>query len=68
MDDQSRFNRIERAIFSGQYKFVSSTTGKRDLYKAKESKAMELETKLSQWLVDTKEESGTATKLDKDAR
>jgi arylsulfatase A-like enzyme len=28
----SRFHRVERAIFSGSYKFISSTKGKKELY------------------------------------
>ncbi len=75
-----RFHRIERAILSGPYKLINSTTGKnelydlskdpnekRNLYGVNDSKSMELEAKLNQWLKDTKEKSGTTTKLDKDA-
>ena len=75
-----RFNSTKRAIFSEQYKFISPTTGKRELYDLSKdpnekknlydvngSKSMELEAKLNQWLKITKEEPGTATKLDKDA-
>jgi arylsulfatase A-like enzyme len=32
IDLQTRFHRIERAIFSGPYKFISSTAGKKELY------------------------------------
>jgi arylsulfatase A-like enzyme len=75
-----RFNSTKRAIFSEEYKFISSTTGKRELYDLSKdpnekknlydvngSKSMELEAKLNQWLKITKEEPSTATKLDKDA-
>ena len=77
---KSRLDRKERAIFLGQYKFISSTAGKKELYDLSKdpnemnniydvngSKSTELEAKLNQWLIDTKEESGTAAKLDKDA-
>lgn len=76
-----RFNRIERAVFSWPYKFISSTAGKRELfelmkdpnekknlYDANDNISMQLEAELNQWLKDNKEESGSAVKLDKDAR
>lgn len=80
IDWHKRFDRIERAIYSGSHKFISSTTGKRELYdlskdpnekvnlySADHPVSRELESQLNQWLKDTEEESGTAAKLDKDA-
>ena len=75
-----RFRRVERAIFSGQFKFIGSTAGKRELYdlsKDPEEKenlyemdkgaSRELEARLNQWLREVKEESGSAQALDKGA-
>jgi arylsulfatase A-like enzyme len=79
-DKSPRFNREERAVFSGQYKFISSTAGKRELYnlqidpKEKTNlhgpnvrKSKDLEVILRLWLNETEEHSGSATKLDKEA-
>jgi arylsulfatase A-like enzyme len=73
-----RFRRIERAIFSGQVKFIRSTGGKRELYDLskdpKEKRNLynssggaykELEARLNEWLKETKEEFGSTPKLDK---
>ena len=77
-----RFNRVERAIFSGQYKFISSTKGKRELYniskdpnetenlyKEDDSTSKEIETRLETWLKTTvaEIESSAKVKLDKEA-
>ena len=77
-----RFHRIERAIFSGQYKFISSTAGKRELYnlskdpnemenlyKEDDSTSREIETRLETWLKTTVAaiESSAKVKLDKEA-
>ena len=75
-----RFNRVERAIFSWPYKFISSTAGKRELYdlskdpdeeenlyKKDDGVSKELELKLDQWLKVVKEETGSPAKLDKGA-
>lgn len=80
IDLHSRFNRIERAIFSGPYKFISSTAGKRELYslskdpKEKENLyrendevSKEYESRLDQWLRLVKAETGPPAKLDKEA-
>lgn len=80
IDWHPRFDRVERAIFSGSYKFISSTDGKKELYdlekdpnekknlyNANDNKSIALETKLVQWLKDVKEESGSAAKLSKEA-
>jgi arylsulfatase A-like enzyme len=77
----TRFNRIERAIFSGPYKFISTTAGKKELYNLLEdpneennlynmedSIAIELESKLNKWIKETAVESeSTKTVLGKDA-
>ena len=80
VDYHPRFDRIERAIFSGPYKFISSTSGKRELYNLSEdadekenlydadndvSKA--LEAQLNQWLNSVEAESSLPAKLDRDA-
>ncbi len=79
--NQQRFDRIEWAIFSGQYKFVSSTIGKRelydlskdpnekkDLYKVNDGVSRELEKKLNQWFKTVPSaESTLPTKIKKDA-
>jgi arylsulfatase A-like enzyme len=75
-----RFRRVERAIFSGQFKFIGSAAGKRELYdlsKDPEEKdnlyemdkgaSRELEARLNQWLREVNEESGSAQALDKGA-
>jgi len=75
-----RFRRVERAIFSGQFKFISSTAGKRELYdlsKDPDEKenlyngnggiSKELEVTLNRWLSEVREESGSPVKLDKEA-
>ncbi len=62
----SRFDRVERAIFSGPYKFISSTAGKKELYnllqdssekdilnKTENKITMDLEAKLNRWLETT---------------
>ncbi len=74
-----RFHRIERAIFSGTLKFISSTSGKRELYdlpndpnekmnlyKPDDGKSIELETRLNEWLKTVPAESDSAAKLDKE--
>jgi arylsulfatase A-like enzyme len=78
VDWHPRFRRIERAIFSGRFKFINSTAGKRELYDlskdldekenlygAAEGTSRELEAKLNRWLRETKEESGSTRQLDK---
>jgi arylsulfatase A-like enzyme len=78
IDWHMRFKRIERAIFSGSIKFVSSTAGKREVYdlaKDPDEKenlydgnggiSKELEMKLNGWLKDVKEESGSTIQLGK---
>jgi arylsulfatase A-like enzyme len=75
----SRFNRFERAIFSGNYKLISSTDGKRELYdlskdpdekgnfyETNDGISKELEAKLNQWLKEVKEESASPAKLRKE--
>ncbi|MFX0194687.1 MAG: sulfatase-like hydrolase/transferase [Candidatus Hodarchaeota archaeon] len=72
------FDRIERAIFSGTFKYINSTKGKRELYnlskdpseknnlyKSDNVVAKELEMRLEQWLHTTVAEYGSSTKLDK---
>ncbi len=62
----SRFDRVERTIFSGPYKFISSTAGKKELYnllqdssekdilnKSENKITMDLEAKLNRWLETT---------------
>jgi len=73
-----RFRRVERAIFSGQFKFISSTAGKRELYDLSKDPnekenlyngnggiSKELEVTLNRWLSEIREESGSPVKLDK---
>ena len=75
-----KFSRVARALFSGQYKFISSTVGKRELYnlgsdpderenlyKSDERISMELEERLNNWLITVKAESSSPAKLDKSA-
>ena len=76
-----RFNRVERAIFSDPYKFISSTAGKRELYNlSKDPNEMEnlykdddtskgIEARLETWLKTTvaETESPAKVKLDKEA-
>ena len=70
--------RIERAIFSGQFKFIGSTADKRELYRFVErpgserdsyqidnGASRELEARLNQWLKKINEESGRPSQLDK---
>ncbi len=72
----SRFDRIERAIYSGSFKYINSTTGKRELYnilKDPEEKkniynsdssiSEDLENRLSQWLNMNTYKAGSTTKL-----
>jgi arylsulfatase A-like enzyme len=75
-----RFDRIERAIFSGSLKLIKSTTGKYELYdlsadphekanhyKPDDPLSKELETKLDQWIQEIGESSTSTGKLDKEA-
>jgi arylsulfatase A-like enzyme len=61
----SRFDRVERAIFSGPYKFIGSTSGKRELYdpardpkeendlsSVAEETTGALESKLDRWIAE----------------
>lgn len=77
----SRFDRIERAIFSWPFKFITSTAGKKELYNLSDDKnekkniyyamdsiSKKLESQLRAWVDNTKEESGSPVLLDKDAR
>lgn len=75
------FNFVERALFSGVYKFISSTAGKRELYDLSkdpdekknlysidDAKSRELEEKMNQWLkTTTKDEYDVPPKLNKGA-
>ena len=76
-----RFRRIERAIFSGPLKFISSTKGKRELYdlskdpsekenlyNADSRPAKEFDARLSQWLASVNNKPvGSAGELDRNA-
>ncbi len=72
----SRFDRIERAIYSGSLKYISSTTGKRELYdllkdpKEREniynsdsSISKDFENRLNQWLEMNVYKAGSTTEL-----
>jgi hypothetical protein len=72
-----RFNRFERAIFSGPYKFISSTAGKKELYDLSKDPneeenlyspddhiCEELETKLTLWLENTSKMLSSPDQLD----
>jgi hypothetical protein len=72
-----RFQRVERAIFAGQHKLISSTAGtqelyelsqdpneKNNLYSPKAHICKELETKLTLWLEKTGEMSSSPGQLD----
>jgi arylsulfatase A-like enzyme len=74
-----RFKRIERAIFSGRLKFISSTNGKRELYdlsidpnekinlyKAGHEIVQELVTRLSQWLDEEPEVQSKSSSVEID--
>jgi arylsulfatase A-like enzyme len=75
-----RFNRIERAIRSGRWKFIQSTAGKRELYDMEadpfekrnlyavaKNKAAELEQILTKWIARLKPQSRIPAQLDKEA-
>jgi arylsulfatase A-like enzyme len=74
-----RFNKTSRAVYSGTFKYISSTSGERELYDLSQDPnetnnlcnenddlALELETMLENWLASVKDEykSTTTTKLD----
>jgi arylsulfatase A-like enzyme len=72
-----RFHRLEKAIFWGPFKLISSTSGKRELYDlsndANEKKNLyrpddglsnELEAKLNPWFEDIKDEPASRVDLD----
>jgi arylsulfatase A-like enzyme len=73
-----RFDRFERALFSWPFKFISSTTGKKELYDLSKdpnetanlydsnvAEAQNLEMLLEQWLNTMMLESDSPAKLDK---
>jgi arylsulfatase len=75
-----RFQRIERAVLSRNYKFISSTAGKRELFDlsrdpGEEDNLYGVNTSLSRyfdkslktWLEEIKEETHTSNKLGKEA-
>jgi len=75
-----RFDRVQRAVFSGRFKFIKSTNGTKELYdlhedpdeknnlfKPDDKTSRELEARLNQWLEEVKEESGSIIKLEKEA-
>jgi arylsulfatase A-like enzyme len=77
-----RFNKISRAIYSGTFKYINSTSGDRELYDLSQDPnetnnlcnvnnvlLAEFEATLMDWLVSVKEEheSTTKIKLDPDA-
>lgn len=70
IETHRRFYRIERAVFSGTMKFISSTSGKRELYdlsidpeekrniyRKDAAVAVDLEARLNQWLATVADES-----------
>ncbi|MDY7038859.1 MAG: sulfatase-like hydrolase/transferase, partial [Thermodesulfobacteriota bacterium] len=74
-----RFQREERAIFSKQFKFINSTSGKRELYDLSDdpgekvnlykpdlAAANELGTELSRWLTQESEVASEPINLEKD--
>ncbi|MBI3666424.1 MAG: sulfatase [Acidobacteria bacterium] len=74
-----RFNRVERALVAGYWKFVHSTAGKRELYdlskdpdetrnlySAGDGVSRELEARLDQWLDTVHAESGGPSNLNKE--
>ena len=79
LDWHERFDRIERAIFSGSFKLISSTAGKREFYNLSDDSyekinlyddnalSKSLEEQLNRWLDTVKAESFTPAKLDKSA-
>jgi len=80
LDWNPRFDRIERAIFNRNFKFIESTKGKKELYDLsldqdekqnlysdENSIAAELEVKLKDWLDEVMVESETSEELSKDA-
>jgi arylsulfatase A-like enzyme len=75
-----RFNKISRAIYSGTFKYISSTSGERELYDLSQDAnetnnlsnenddlALELETMLENWLASVKDEYKSTTKTKMDA-
>jgi arylsulfatase A-like enzyme len=79
LDWHERFDRIERAIFSGSFKLICSTAGKREFYNLSEDSyekinlyndnalSKPLEKQLNQWLDTVNTESSSPAKLDKSA-
>jgi arylsulfatase A-like enzyme len=76
----SRFNRVERAVRSGQWKFIQSTAGKRELFDmqadpfemknlhaVKKSTAAEMERTLTKWIARLKPQSRIPARLDREA-
>jgi arylsulfatase A-like enzyme len=77
LDLHVRPPRVERAIFSGPYKFISSTAGKKELYdlsrdpsekenlyRPDDTVSGELELRLSQWLHSVAGQSSSSGKAD----
>ncbi len=75
LNNHKRFHRYERAIISDSFKFISSTTGKkelynftedpnekRNLYNPKESISRELDRRLAEWVKTVKEKPGLPSK------
>jgi arylsulfatase A-like enzyme len=75
----SRLDRVERAIFSGHMKFISSTAGKRELYNLAEDpeemenlyredgESIELERRLNEWLETTEAMTDPIPALDNES-
>ncbi|MDY7038032.1 MAG: sulfatase, partial [Thermodesulfobacteriota bacterium] len=75
IDFHPRFDRVERAIFLGKYKFISSTAGKKELYsltkdpsekkniyQSDDVLSLELERRLARWLETTVAETDLSAK------
>jgi arylsulfatase A-like enzyme len=75
-----RFERLDRAVRSGQWKLMVSTTGEKrlynldsdpletnNLYSPKDKTSAELEASLNQWLAQAPRRSRTPAKLDREA-
>jgi arylsulfatase A-like enzyme len=74
-----RFRRVERAIFLGTFKLISSTNGKRELYdlskdpheqhnlyRADDPVSQQLEAKLDEWVKSVRPRRGQPAKLDRE--
>jgi arylsulfatase A-like enzyme len=78
-ENHTRFQRVERALFSGSWKFIWSTAGKRELYDLKADpaearslftqevkKSRELQALLNKWVQQSRSQTSDPAKLNQE--